>query len=200
MLYRLADGTLRLYRPGDDYHPDRTAKTHPLRNELPARYHALVDWYEQAFSAGQTSEPAEDDPILNLRGLGKELWRNTDPDEWINELRSQWDTVDPYRPRAGSSAREESKADLVWSRIVEHQESEFRTRTNLPFTYQVEGDSGLWFFREGRRIEHRLWKGEIQAALQKWPLRKTTDLREFQCPSYLFGLLTDPRIAGGPGI
>jgi hypothetical protein len=68
--------------------------------------------------------------------------------------------------------------------------------TNLPYTYSVEGKSGIWFFRDGERVEHRLWRGELEAALTKSPLTRPSDLKQFQCSSYLFGLVTDPRIVG----
>lgn len=199
MMYRLDDGTYRLYRPGDDYHTDRSGKTHPVRSELPAAYHALLDWYEDVYCRGQKPVQAEKDPILSLRGLGKEIWRDVDADAWVDELRSGWGDVVPVaEPRAhrGSTQRAaSSEGDRIWERILRHQHSEFKTRTNLPFTYEVEGGSGIWFFRDGRRIEHRLWRGEVEAALNVSPLRKPSDLSRFQCPSYLFGLLTDPRIA-----
>jgi hypothetical protein len=86
---------------------------------------------------------------------------------------------------------------VIWERVVRLQGAEFMTATHLPFTYKVEGDSGIWFYRDGERIDRRLWKGEFEEASKKLPLRKTTDLRKFQCSSYLFGLLTDSRILGG---
>jgi hypothetical protein len=202
MTYRLDDGTFRLYRPGDDCHPDRSGKTHPLRSELPPGYHALLDWYEDIYCRGEKPVSLEEDPILSLRGLGKELWLNVDPDTWVNDLRSGWLDSPPVAERGASradalkSALADREAERVWLRIVQHQQCEFRTHTNLPFTYQVDGDSGIWFFREGRRIERRLWRGELEAAL-KSPLTKPGNLSRFQCPAYLFGLLTDPRINGG---
>ena len=90
MAYRLEDGTFRLYRPDDDTHPDRSGKTHPLRSKLPSRYHALLDWYEEVYCDGGPSQKVENDPILSMRGLGKEIWGDIDPDDWINNLRSGW--------------------------------------------------------------------------------------------------------------
>lgn len=29
--------------------------------------------------------------LLELRGLGKELWKNVDPDEYVRQERSSWD-------------------------------------------------------------------------------------------------------------
>jgi hypothetical protein len=33
----------------------------------------------------------QDDPILQMRGVGKEIWADTDPDEYVHDLRSNWD-------------------------------------------------------------------------------------------------------------
>ena len=32
----------------------------------------------------------EDDPILKMRGVGKEIWAGTDADEYVRGLRSNW--------------------------------------------------------------------------------------------------------------
>lgn len=52
MFYRLPDATYRLFRQGDDYHSQRTGKTHPKRRQLPERYHHLLDWYEREYFTG----------------------------------------------------------------------------------------------------------------------------------------------------
>lgn len=201
MFYRTEDGGLRLYRPGDATHPARHGKTHPLRAELPAKYHYLLDWYLAEYCHG-APDPEEMDPILRLRGLGKEMWAGTDPDAYVSGLRSGWDEDSGDRLIANSPAigrSPGSAAERVWRRILRFQGEEFRTATKLPYTYRVEGDSGIWFYREGRRVEHRLWRGELEAALKRPAVHKPSDLHMFQCPSYLFGLLADPRITGAEG-
>jgi hypothetical protein len=39
----------------------------------------------------------QDDPILKLWGLGKEIWADTDADEYVRGLRANWygDRLDP---------------------------------------------------------------------------------------------------------
>jgi hypothetical protein len=203
MFYRLEDGAFRLYRPGDVSHPERSGKTYPRRAELPPKYHPLLDWYEKDYCKGSAPAEEEEDPILSLRGLGKQIWAGVDPDAYVNELRSGWIEGDkvPVSWDGGAANPPPSgrpqDAERIWERVLRHQGAEFKTITGRPFTHKIEGGSGIWFFRNGRRIEHRLWRGELEAALTKCPLTKTTDLARFQCPSYLFGLLTDPRIIGG---
>jgi hypothetical protein len=90
MLY--ADGAARrLYRPGDPYHPDREgSKTVPLRDELPARYASLIDWYNETMAGGHRNA-SEADPILALRGAGKEIWGDETPDAYVERLRRDWE-------------------------------------------------------------------------------------------------------------
>ena len=78
ILYETRSGFRRLFRPGDDVHPDRVqprrqSKTLPRREEIPSIYHGLLDWYE-AWSQNSdhvaTIASIEDDPLLRLRGSG----------------------------------------------------------------------------------------------------------------------------------
>ncbi len=81
----------RLYRLGDPYHPGREgAKLVPERDELPAAYRPLLDWYASEFSKGGR-EKGETDPILGLRGLGKEIWHGEEPDTYVSRLREAWE-------------------------------------------------------------------------------------------------------------
>jgi hypothetical protein len=32
----------------------------------------------------------EDDPILQMRGVGKEIWADIDADEYVRSLRANW--------------------------------------------------------------------------------------------------------------
>ncbi len=96
MFYRLDDDTLRLYRPGDPCHPLRKGKMAPKRSELPAKYHPLLDWYECEYcdKKRSTGTAPERDPILQMWGLGKEIWHGVDADEYVRALRANWDTHD----------------------------------------------------------------------------------------------------------
>jgi hypothetical protein len=90
MFYKLSNDTYRMFRPGDQSHPSRKGKTKPSREELPAKYHYLLDWYEQIYSTKESAMNEEDDPILKMRGVGKEIWADTDADEYVRDLRSNW--------------------------------------------------------------------------------------------------------------
>ncbi len=91
MLYATGRLTRRLYRPGDPYHPSREgSKTIPRREEIPADYHELLDWYEREIGKMRREETQED-PILGLRGLGKEVWADEHPDAYVQRLREGWE-------------------------------------------------------------------------------------------------------------
>jgi hypothetical protein len=90
MFYKLADDTYRLFRPTDAAHPARKGKTIPARDELPKKYHYLLDWYEREYCGKQSALKEEDDPILQMWGLGKEIWADTNADDYVRSLRSDW--------------------------------------------------------------------------------------------------------------
>ncbi len=89
MFWKLPNDTYRLIRPGDHSHPLRKGKSKPDPQELPDRYHYLLDWYEKEYCS-KASGTAEEDPILQMRGVGKEIWADTDADAYVLGLRSNW--------------------------------------------------------------------------------------------------------------
>jgi hypothetical protein len=60
----------------------------PDRAELPEECAHLVDWYEGKYS-GEVLEK-ESDPLLVLRGSGRELWANEHADDYVKRLREGW--------------------------------------------------------------------------------------------------------------
>jgi hypothetical protein len=90
-LFANLDGTYRLYWSRDPYHPERkNGKTLPDANRIPAKYHELLEWYRSQNTA-PPQESKETDPILALRGVGKDLWRELGGGEkFIRELRANW--------------------------------------------------------------------------------------------------------------
>jgi hypothetical protein len=103
MLYRTADGTLRLYRDGDDYHPARKdSKTVPQRAALPGRYRGLLDWY-----FGEYNRPGQEkaDHLMDLVGLGADVWKRLGGgDAFIRWLRSETTTT-PMENSAAALSR-----------------------------------------------------------------------------------------------
>jgi hypothetical protein len=131
------------------------------------------------------------DPVLLMLGVGKALWERESGDKFIERLRAE------DQPPAAFEAHPQVPAlnapEAVWHRIKTHQGEEFRTATRLPFTYEVEG-AGIWFFRNGRRIERKLSRAQVDKAIARCPLTSTTEIKDLMDYAYLFGLLTDARI------
>jgi hypothetical protein len=91
MFYKVGDGTYRLFRPGDDFDPDRKGKVAPHREQLPKRYQPLLDWYEHKYSRQPSATNDEEDPVLQMWGVGKEIWKDENGDAFIARERSALD-------------------------------------------------------------------------------------------------------------
>jgi hypothetical protein len=91
MLYATGKNTRRLFRDGDDFHPERgKGKITPRKENIPSQYYSLLDWYRDKF-IGKRGIAEKRDPILDLRGLGKEIWVGEEPDEYVSRLRGGWE-------------------------------------------------------------------------------------------------------------
>ena len=132
-----------------------------------------------------------DDPVLLMLGVGKQLWECESGDCFIERLRSETPANPPLIGQHVPSAQ--SLAEIVWRRIESRQGEEFRTARGLPFTYRVEG-AGIWFSRDGRRINRKLTRTQVDVAISRCPLTTTTEIRDLMDYAYLFALLRDPRI------
>ena len=90
MLVETRRGFRRLFREGDPVHPERrTGKVAPSRDEIPSGYLGVLEWYWKEYVGGKEKLPAED-PILGLKGLGKDIWVGEEPDEYVRRLRKDW--------------------------------------------------------------------------------------------------------------
>ena len=89
MLYETRAGHRRLFKAGDDWHPDRNdGRTRPAADALPEQYRELLEWYDRW--SGSDAEAGED-PIMRLRGLGREIWADEPADKYVARLRSGWE-------------------------------------------------------------------------------------------------------------
>ena len=132
------------------------------------------------------------DPVLSMLGVGKHLWKDEPGDKFVERLRCEdLRPPPPFNHRRGSPA--ENAPESVWRRIENHQGEQFKTATKLPFTYAVEG-TGIWFFRNGKRIERKLSRTQVDKAIARCPLASTTEIKDLMDYAYLFGLLMDARI------
>jgi hypothetical protein len=91
MLVETGSGRRRLYRRGDSYHPAREdAKITPEDEAIPSRYRDLLEWYRNWSEQGPNQTSAED-PLLALRGSGRDLWSNEHADDYVRRLREGWE-------------------------------------------------------------------------------------------------------------
>ncbi|MGB9031712.1 MAG: hypothetical protein WCC27_16445 [Acidobacteriaceae bacterium] len=91
MLIETEKGRRRLYREGDPHRPGRTGKITPKREEIPSKYHSLLDWYQKWSASsgrgGSGNAGPVIDPLLRLRGSGREIWKHEHADEFVRNLR-----------------------------------------------------------------------------------------------------------------
>jgi hypothetical protein len=88
MLYATGVGTRRLFREGDDFHPDRKGKITPKPEDIPAKYHDLLDWYKTQYA------PQKDEwlrGVFEMIGAGKEDFAGVNADDYVRQLREGWD-------------------------------------------------------------------------------------------------------------
>jgi hypothetical protein len=136
------------------------------------------------------------DPVLAMRGVGKHLWANESAEVFVERLRKEEDGSQVQSaPGLAAPPSTDGIEDLVWARLKAHQGEVFFTATRLPFTYQIEGN-GLWFFREGDRINRKLTRAQVNTGVARCPIAKTTEIADLIDYAYLFGLLTDSRVRG----
>jgi len=135
-------------------------------------------------------EATESDPVLAMLGVGRQLWETESGDRFVERLRSE-DL--PVPPAQSFAAPLESLPEAVWRRLVDNQGNLFETVRGLPFTFKVEG-TGIWFFRDGKRVERKLTRTQFEEALSRCPLTRTTEIKDLMDYPYLFAVLVDRRI------
>jgi hypothetical protein len=91
MLFETQSGRRRLFRTGDSYDLAREgSKIHPSGDDLPEQYRDLLNWYRD-WSMKAVGRATKDDPLLALRGSGKDLWADEHADDYVRRLREGWE-------------------------------------------------------------------------------------------------------------
>ena len=109
MLFATSKHTRRLLLPNDIVHPGRTGKTLPDAGEIPEKYLPLLDWAKRRYESESVEATAPSSAAGNLRkqqgqseqrwleslfeleGLGRDHWKDVEPDEFVRKLREGWE-------------------------------------------------------------------------------------------------------------
>jgi hypothetical protein len=80
--------------------------------------------------------------------------------------------------------------DAVWQRILELAGEEFRQVRGGVFSYIVDGNHVI-----PTRTNHRFARSQIEEAFNRMPVSGPSAFQDLRGPSYLFAILTDPRVS-----
>jgi hypothetical protein len=83
--------------------------------------------------------------------------------------------------------------DVIWSRIQAHHGEIFHQKSGGEFTYSIV-DNHIVPMRPKSKAR-RLPRSHFQRAFERFPVTGPGQLQDLQGPSYLFAILTDPRIS-----
>lgn len=84
--------------------------------------------------------------------------------------------------------------DTVWRSIVGLQGQTFRLKKGQPFRYVISGNSVV-----PTTTNRRLGRSQFVRAFERMPVRRPAELNGLPGSSYLFAILTDPRISAADG-
>jgi hypothetical protein len=87
-LYATSGDRRRLLLAGDDVHPQRKGIIFP--ESLPPRFTELLAWARQRYKSGSAQQRRWLDGVFGMTGMGRELWKDEDPDEYVRRLRQGW--------------------------------------------------------------------------------------------------------------
>jgi hypothetical protein len=92
MLYATGNGNRRLLLAGDDRHPQRVGKMFPDVDEVPSQYQDLILWAKRRYGSSKNLASVRWlDSVFQMFGAGRDLWRGEDPDEYVRNLRRDWE-------------------------------------------------------------------------------------------------------------
>ena len=91
MVFRERNNRIRLLAPSDYVHPDRHQKFYPDLDDIPEKYHELVEWAKRRHEKKDETPTRWLDGLHQLKGMGKEIWKGVDADAYVRSLREDWE-------------------------------------------------------------------------------------------------------------
>ncbi|WP_433983495.1 hypothetical protein RBB78_20390 [Tunturiibacter empetritectus] len=91
MVFRERDNRIRLLAPSDYVHPDRHQKFYPDLDDIPEKYHALVEWARRRHEKTEGPPARWLEGLHQLKGMGKGIWKGVDADAYVRGLREGWE-------------------------------------------------------------------------------------------------------------
>lgn len=85
-------------------------------------------------------------------------------------------------------------SDDTWQRILDNSGHTFNLVKGKEFTYKARGRTIYLQPFVNRKIS----RSAIETGLSRAPLKRVSDVQDLSAPSYLFAILTDPRIVSNP--
>lgn len=108
------------------------------------------------------------------------------------KCRNEWSKAGEYRPYVEPVPPTDTEA--VWRRIHNLAGQEFFTKSGQRFSYEAT-QRAIDLNNTNRMIP----RSDFEKALERMPVAGPGQLQDLQGPSYIYGILTDPRIAGDAG-
>ena len=86
-----------------------------------------------------------------------------------------------------------SEFEDIWNKIIANAGQSFTQLRGEQFTYSVSGTGGSIALS---RTNQNVGRATFESAWLRRPLSRPGALSDLRAPSYLFAILTDPRVAG----
>ncbi len=216
------DGTLRLFRQGDPFHPERHGgRVAPKVSAVSDQYRDLLGGFDDKTQTSPSTD-SKKDPLLALAGSWPAgapklsniiiaLREETFPPDFdlSNDgypLSAESDKVHVYvslKNRFAQSAdtsneprKRKPPQREIWDQVVKLQRLPFKTVKGEPFFYEVKGNGIVPHPGMGPATNRILPRTDLEKAWSRMPVSGPGALSDLQGPSYLFGILTDPRVRG----